>query len=137
MENNQYIQEYLNNDNPTVQQTANAYYQRDLIMNISFEDAFKGSVNKLCISPEGIIKTIDYLFKLHINNYINNYLQNKNDINHEMYFNYNDFYNEHINTQRYINSVNKYNNLGHYYQNNDHLGFYLALNLVDLSVLGF
>ena len=137
MDQNNYIQAFINSNNPSKEQTAYAYYHRDLIMNISLQEAFQKSTEKLAISPEGRIQYIDNLFKLHVNNYLKDFLINKNNLNHEINFNYDEFYNNQINTQRYINAVNKYNELYQYFQNEDHLGFYMALTINDLCSLGF
>lgn len=136
MENNQYIQAFLKNNDPSHEETANAYHQRDLLMNINFENAFHNATSKLCLNEENMEKLIDCQYKSEINNRIKKFFKNKNN-GLDLNINYQNYFDNMKNSNKYIELKNKYTNLTKYLNNKDHLGFYKALTLYDLGSIGF
>lgn len=132
---NQYIQEYLSNDNPSADVTALAYYHRDLEHNLSFDEVFQKATEKLCLTKEKIDSYIRYGFKRYVNKEVEKYL--KTNTTDNISFNYQEYYDNEIKKPYYQDTIKKYNTVLKYKENKDHLGFYQSLTLDDLCNLGF
>ena len=49
-ENNQMVQTFINNENPSLEETIEAYHYRDINMDLSIEDAKDFMMNKLSLN---------------------------------------------------------------------------------------
>ena len=129
------IQEYLKSANPNVEVTAKAYFERDKELGLTFSKVFEKAINKLCLNQKNIEQLINHQFKLYVSQQTKEFLKKKNKS--ELKFDYEHFFNTKIKSNEYQNLIKKYNTLLKYKETNDHLGFYKALTLDDLSNLGF
>ncbi|MDA9846863.1 hypothetical protein N9C10_02910 [Flavobacteriaceae bacterium] len=51
-ETNQMVQTFINNENPSLEETIEAYHYRDINMNLSIEDAKDFMMNKLALNDD-------------------------------------------------------------------------------------
>ena len=121
-EDNVHVLKYLNNDENTVEDIANAYYIRDKEgFNLNFGEVFLKAINKLNVNTD----------KLILNKFIAGITNENKDIT------YTDFYNNEINSLEIKEKLERLENLKKYLDENDHLGFYQNLTKNELEFLGW
>ena len=138
----EYVQSYIGNENPTKDQIINAYYIRDINMNIDIESVFNSCVRYLRINPEDFEKQIQEQFKREntkkINDMLKRTIENPTD---KIEFNYSLKFNEYLldklESEEYSEKLKNYHKMEDMRNENNHVGIYRLLNCVDLQGLGW
>ena len=162
-ENHPDIVNYLNNLNnqnsPSVEIIANAYYARDQHMNLSYDHIKEFSLRKLGYTSSSIQRIIENRFTRYMqdivlefnnnhyinNNNVNNNNVNNNNVNNENNANINQFnmsiselFNRFRNRNEIINLINERQNRSNNLSNiNTHLEFYRSMTCEELNYLGW
>ena len=154
-ENHPDIVNYLNNQNsPSVEIIANAYYARDQHMNLSYDHIKEFSFRKLGYTSSSIQRIIenrftrymqDIVLEFNNNYYVNNNNVNNNNVDNENNDNMNQFnmsiselFNRFRNRNEIINLINERQNRSNDLSNiNTHLEFYRSMTCEELNYLGW
>ena len=154
-ENHPDIVNYLNNQNsPSVEIIANAYYARDQHMNLSYDHIKEFSLRKLGYTSSSIQRIIenrftrymqDIVLEFNNNYYVNNNNVNNNNVDNENNDNMNQFnmsiselFNRFRNRNEIINLINERQNRSNDLSNiNTHLEFYRSMTCEELNYLGW
>lgn len=133
------VNEFSNCNNPTREQTANAYYARDRFMNISFERQFHDAMKKLGYDPSTYEPLFKEKVKKIVDDIINNFMNDPNANNAEGDIDLNNILrNVQAEIHPLINMKRvRYNYFLQFLNNNDHRGFYQAMEMNELICLGW
>ena len=133
------VRNYLDAENPDKETIIGAYYLRDLHYDISINNLFNKIINQLDLNPEKYETII-------LNTFINNqkqilkeFRETKNRSLHigNLYDNFNEFYEQEINSNKFKMKIIQYNNIKTQLENNDHMGIYRQCTIADLLLLGW
>ena len=151
-ENHPDIVNYLNNQNsPSVEIIANAYYARDQHMNLSYDHIKEFSLRKLGYTSSSIQRIIenrftrymqDIVLEFNNNYYVNNNNVNNNNVDNENMNQFNMSISELFNRFRNRNEINNLINERQQRSNdlsniNTHLEFYRSMTCEELNYLGW
>lgn len=135
--NQQILNQYENDANPSRQLTAEAYYRRDLVMNRAFNEVFDHCMRKLSYHPDTYQNLRNSMFQRRVKELAENYINNNNNEVAEMTFGmiYNMVENE-------VNNIinlrqQKYIFFQQFLNNNNHQQFYHAMDISELIYLGY
>lgn len=136
------VQAYLSANSPTKEEIVEAYYKRDLNMNVTTEDCFHSCVSGLRLDPgcyEEMIK--DSFIKTHrriCNEHIMRSVEMSGEI---MEFKSTIHFDKHLldtlKSEEYQLKLKLYKMLAHRWHQNDHKGIYNALTVEELEWLGW
>ena len=135
--NHQQIQyNFENNENPSQKEMADAYYSRDVTMNLKFVDQFNSAMKKLNYHPSTYDNFIKFKFRKKMNKIIENFLNGSSQIDNISLVN--------IKNQIMIEVENtitlysqRWNQLSIFLENNNHHGFYQAMDISELAFIGY
>lgn len=141
-ESNPIVQEFLNSENPTKDQMVNAYYIRDINMNVSVQECFESCVRGLGVNPENYKSQIKHWFVRHQEGLYKTYIQNclDNPDERKFYFmsiNFNEYLEEQLDSEQFKEKLKIYQNLEKHMMNNNHKGLYNCISREDLLGLGW
>lgn len=151
-ENHPDIVNYLNNQNsPSVEIIANAYYARDQHMNLSYDHIKDFSLRKLGYTSSSIQRIIenrftrymqDIVLEFNNNHYVNNNNVNNDNVDNENMNQFNMSISELFNRFRNRNEINNLINERQQRSNdlsniNTHLEFYRSMTCEELNYLGW
>ena len=138
-EDNEVIVEFNNTENPNKELVVEAYFLRDLGLNLKFKDVFFNSINKLDLNPENFETNIQNEFKFMAMSKLRKFFENPD--NNPFYENldneYHNYVQNKLNSQEYTEKRDRYNILLNFYNNEHRRGFYNALTLDELISLGW
>ena len=132
LEQNKDIKEFMESNNPTHSQIVEAYYNRDIIMNLDMNEVFNHATKKLGLNPDGYDSLIDNRFKSEMNKCTQKFLEDKSVPMEQI--NYEEFRNNLMDND-FKNRLERYNTLLNY--KNDRKGFYSSLDKEELNYLGW
>ena len=142
LEQNKDIKEFMESNNPTHSQIVEAYYNRDIIMNLDMNEVFNHATKKLGLNPDEYDSMIDNRFKSEMNKCTQKFLEDKSvpmeKINYEEFHNNlweNDFKNRVEIYNDFQSRLERYNTLLNY--KNDRKGFYSSLSKEELNYIGW
>lgn len=138
--NQQILNQFENDINPSQQLTAEAYYRRDIMMNRNFNDVFEHSMKKLGYHPDSYQTLRNNMFQRRVRElseyYINNINDNNNNIGNMTLERIHNIVEEQVN--HIINlRQQKYNYYHQFLNGNNHQQFYHAMDIGDLIYLGY
>lgn len=141
-ESNENVQSFLNNDNPTHEQTVEAYYIRDINMSVNIEDAFETCVRSLGLDPNNYERQITYEFRVSqydkFKEFISETLINSTETNnYTLSLNFNKYLRERTESDEYVMKLESYKQLEKMKTKNDHRGLYRSIDLLQLMELGW
>lgn len=151
-ENHPDIVNYLNNQNsPSVEIIANAYYARDQHMNLSYDHIKEFSLRKLGYTSSSIQRIIenrftrymqDIVLEFNNNYYVNNNNVNNNNVDNENMNQFNmsisELFNRFRNRNENNNLINERQQRSNDLSNiNTHLEFYRSMTCEELNYLGW
>ncbi len=141
-ESNEEVQAYLENDNPTKNQIINAYYIRDMNMNIDIESVFNSCVRCLRINPSDFEKQIQQKFKqeneIKFKEITKRTIENpteKIELNYSCKFS--EYLKNNIESQHYLAKLNAYHTMEEMKNDNNHKGIYSLIEITDLHSMGW
>ena len=136
--------------NGTNEEIAEAYYQRDLQMNLNFDNIKSKALQKLGYNNNSIQRAIEYRFMRHINDIIMQFnnnivfdqngldLLNVNNLPNMFQMNMVEQFDEFRNSQVINSLINERQNRMNVLSNIDnHLAFYSAMTRAELDILGW
>lgn len=134
---NNILNNFANAENPPQELTAQAYYARDIEMNLDFHQQFEHSMRKLGYHPNTYQTYRVAMFKKRIEEITNNFIENP--VNN-MELNLGEIYNNVMN--EITNIINLRQERWNFFQqfvnmDDGHRLFYAAMNEAELSYLGF
>jgi len=141
-EMHEYVQSYISNENPTKEQIINAYYIRDINMNIDIESVFNSCVRYLGINPEEFEKQIQEQFKRenerNLKDLLKRTIENPTEkIKFNYSFKFNEYLIDQLESEEYSEKINKYNKMEYMKHEKNHVGLYSLIDYVDLQGLGW
>jgi hypothetical protein len=132
LEQHKDIKEFMESNNPTHSQIVEAYYNRDIIMNLDMNEVFNQATKKLGLNPDEYDSLIDNRFKSEMNECIQKFLEDKSVPMEQI--NYEEFRNNLMDND-FRHRLEIYNTLLKY--KNDRKGFYSSLSKEQLNYLGW
>ena len=135
LDNNVDVNNFCTTVNPSVDIIAKAYFARDEIMKISFNDSKKNSLKKLRLLESIVDSDVKLRFKKYLYSLVDNFINNTN-INVECNFSVE--YSKYINSEEVQKVIkerkSRFEQLN---QINDHLEFYQSMTKGELEYLGW
>ena len=116
----------------SVQQIAQSYFERDINMNINIEDAYNFIVTKLKLNPQ--------YFEEYILNEYNLFLENNLAYGYQHQFNnqeFQDYLQDRIDSNYYQDKRDLFERLTQLYNDNEHIELYENLDIQQLIYLGW
>ena len=129
---------FLQMNNPGVNQTARAFYLRDVGMGLDFNELTNKALTKLGYTQNAIEQSVRHKFRKYLNVLVNDFLNNpesdpfENNTVPQLYHNFVTSQQNNIDYR-----VARYNLLSNYLNNNQHQEFYQAMTLPELECLGW
>jgi len=141
-ESHPHVRVFLNSANPTKDQIVNAYYIRDINMNIGIQECFENCVKYLGIDPDSFESQIKQSFVMDRMSLYNIYIRNCLDNPHEIKtfsisIRYNEYLIEKLDSEIYKEKIHMYNILEKLRNENNHKGLYECLDIDNLHELGW
>lgn len=143
MNNDQYIQEYLNSENPTLEVIINAYLVRDHFYNLDNRETREKYLHKLGYIPELITKYKIEKQSDFVSNFILNHYRNYLNSNENYTIDFESIVNQYRNTPDYQLVQNKahhdlerFNSLVNFLESSNQQ-FYQELTIDELKYLGW
>ena len=124
-------------DNQSREEIADLYYNRDLNMNLSFANQFDWAMNKLGYHPKTYQSFVENKFKSHVKQLLSDFMENENNSpsNLDLVQIRNHVENE---CQTFLEiKKQKYQLYSEFFNNNNHRGFYHAMEVSELCYLGY
>lgn len=130
------VKTFLNKENPTVDIIAKAYFARDNIMNLDFNNLKQQHIEKLGYTDERIKNHIRYKVKNHLYSLVDKFLEEP--LNNEVNYNFLDESNKIMASEKTVKYIKtrkeRYTSLSAI---SDHLQFYQSLTQEELYILGW
>jgi hypothetical protein len=139
---NEHVQAYLQSSEPTKEQIIEAYYIRDINMDISIECVFEKCISMLSIDPSKFEKEIERNYKIEYENKIKECLKESilnptNEVKMHVCMNFNKYLLHHLESERFKAKMEKYYMMEKMKIENNHKGIYQLLNYEDLYSMGW
>ena len=133
---------YRSNENPTKEQIINAYYIRDINMNVDIESAFNSCVRGLGINPEDYEKQIQRKFFVEndkkLKEMIKRTIENPAEtIEFNYSFKFSEYLKNNIESEKYCKKLIYFLNMEEMKNENNHKGMYSLIGISDLHALGW
>ena len=132
----QVLNSFEHNENPSKEEVANAYYARDVSMNLSFKSQFDWAMKKLSYDPSTYESYKNGLFKSKADRLVKDFL---NDPSNPPNVDLQQLYTDTLKEAEVTLSLRRvrWQHFTNFLNNNDHLGFYQAMDASELAYLGW
>ena len=132
----QVLNSFEHNENPTREEVANAYYARDVSMHLSFQTQFEWAMKKLHYHPSTYESIKNSLFRKKTEAVVKDFL---NDPANPPNASFQQLYTDAVNEAEVTVGLRrtKWQHFSNFLNNDDHIGFYLAMDSSELAYLGW
>lgn len=139
---NEHVQHFLNNENPTHNQIIEAYYIRDINMNVNIEDVFETCVRGMGINPSDYEKQIQYKFRRENEDKLKEILKHTieypaHEETYTISLNFNNYLMNELGSEEYKKKLYDYRQMEILKNENNHKGIYRLIDSINLHGLGW
>jgi len=142
-ESNQHVIDFRGSSNPTKNQIIEAYYIRDINMNLSIDDCFESCTRGMSCNPDTFKNQIvcefkrinEMKFKQFLHSSIE--LDNEHDNEFNITVNISQYISTNLQSNKFKDKLKMYNEMKIMKDNNNHKGIYSLIDVNNLLALGW